>query len=275
MAIDLSEQPFPTMRDRSTDQSHSQRHVERGPAPPPLPADVGIVAALSIEVGDLIDHLKKVRKYQSVKVPVIEGEYAGKIVAVAIGGAGRPAARRSADVLIAGHRPRWIISAGFAGALNPALARNDLVLPHEVIDLEGRRFPVEQPATLGGFRHTTGRLLTVDRLILNSDEKEALWRSHEADLVDMESSAVAELCGEKLVRFLSLRVISDDAHTKLPKEVATLLSHTGSYRVGAAMRALWNRPSSLKDFWTLHERALEAADRLAKAVTRCLDELPT
>ncbi len=160
------------MRDRSTDQSHSQRHVERGPAPPPLPADVGIVAALSIEAGDLIDHLKKVRKYLSVKVPIIEGEFGGKIVAVAIGGAGRSAARRAADVLIAGHRPRWIISAGFAGALNPALARNDLVLPHEVIDLEGRCFPVEQPATLGSFRHTTGRLLTVDRPIVNADEKD-------------------------------------------------------------------------------------------------------
>jgi adenosylhomocysteine nucleosidase len=264
------------MRQRSTDQSHSGQRVERGVAPPPVPADVGIVAALSIEVGDLIDNLKKVRKYQSVTIPVVEGEYGGKIIAVAIGGPGRPAARRAADVLIAGHRPRWIISAGFAGGLNPALARNDLVLPHEVIDLEGRRFPVEVPATLtlGGFRQTTGRLLTVDRLVLNAEEKESLWRTHEADLVDMESSAVAELCVEKFVRFLCLRAISDDAHTKLPREVATLLSQSGSYRVGAAMRALWNRPSSLKDFWTLHERALEAADRLAKVVTRCLDELP-
>jgi adenosylhomocysteine nucleosidase len=263
------------MRQSSADRSHSQNQSERGVAPPPVPADVGVVAALSIEVGDLVDRLQKVRKHQSLKVPVIEGEYAGKIVAVAIGGPGRPAARRAADVLIAGHRPRWIISAGFAGGLNPALARNDLVLPDELIDLEGRRFPVLRPEGLGaGFRHTRGRLLTVDRLILDSDEKEALWHSHQADLVDMESSAVAELCAAKFVRFLAVRVISDDAQTKLPREVATLLSQTGSYRVGAAMRALWNRPSSLKDFWTLHEHAIEAADRLAKVVVRCLDELP-
>ena len=44
-------------------------------------------------------------------------------------------AAAGAELLIAGHRPRWIISAGFAGGLDPALARNDLVLPHEVIDL--------------------------------------------------------------------------------------------------------------------------------------------
>jgi hypothetical protein len=85
------------MPERSTDQSHSRQHVERGMAPSPSPADVGIVAALSIEVGDLVDHLKKVRRYQTVSVPIIEGEYAGKIVAVTIGGAGRAAARRAAE----------------------------------------------------------------------------------------------------------------------------------------------------------------------------------
>jgi adenosylhomocysteine nucleosidase len=155
------------------------------------------------------------------------------------------------------------------------MARNDLVLPQEVLDLDGRRFPVELPAAVGaGIRYSRGRLLTVDRLILSAREKEDLHRSSQADLVDMESSAVAALCSERLVRYLSVRVISDDARSDLPPEVATLLARPGSYRVGAALRAIWHRPSSLKDFWTLHERALEAADRLAKFVARCIDELP-
>ena len=41
-------------------------------------------------------------------------------------------------------------------------------------------------------------------------------------MVDMESSAVAAVCGERLVRFLAVRVISDDAQTDLPREVASL-----------------------------------------------------
>jgi adenosylhomocysteine nucleosidase len=148
-------------------------------------------------------------------------------------------------------------------------------LPDEVIDPEGGRQRIDQPAALAaGVRHANGRLLTVDELVLRSSQKEELRRAHEADLVDMETSAVAALCGEKLVRFLSVRVISDDAHTDLPREVEALLRHGGSYRVGAAMRAVWQRPSSLKDFWTLYERALEAADRLAKCIVRCLDDLP-
>ncbi len=253
-----------------------ERRTARVVAPAPVPADVGIVAALPIEVGDLIDSLQRIRKYQAASLPVIEGEHEGKIVAVAMAGAGRPAARRAAELLVTGHRPSWIISAGFAGALNPTLDRNDLVLPGEVIDLEGRQFAVHLPESLvAAVPHHQGRLLTVDRIILDSTEKAELHRSLQADLVDMESSAVAAVCEEKLVRFLALRVISDDARTDLPREVATLLTRSGSYRIGAAIRAIWNRPSSFKDFWTLHERALEAADRLAKFVFRCLENLPS
>jgi len=263
------------MQDRSTGESHSGNPDGRGVAPPPVPADVGIVAALPIEVGDLVDGLKKVWKYKSVAVPVIEGEYAGKIVVVSIAGMGRAAARRAADVLIAGHRPRWVISAGFAGALNPAYARNDLVLAREVIDRDGGCYTVEQPPGLAAnVKYSTGRLLTVDQLVLRAAEKGELHQSYKADLVDMESSAVADICCERLVRFLSIRVISDDAHCDVPAEVSGIFNSSGSYRVGAALRSVWRRPSSLKDFWSLYEHSLEAPDRLSRFVKRCLEELP-
>jgi len=237
---------------------------------------VGIVAALPIEVVDLTERLQRIRKYHAAPISVIEGEYGGRIIAVAVGGVGRVAAGRAADLLVAGHQPRWLVSAGFAGALDPGLARNDLVLAHEVIDREGHKFHVEAPEALAQHQgQVRRRLLTVDQVVLQPEEKQVLRREFHADLIDMESSAVAAVCSQKLLRFLSLRVISDDARTSLPREVATLLSHTGSYRVGAAIRALWQRPSSLKDFWMLHERALEASELLAKLVVRCLDDLPS
>ncbi len=75
------------------------------------------------------------------------------------------------------------------------------------------------------------------------------------------------------MRFLAVRVISDDAHADLPREVASVIAHGGSYRVGAALRAVWHRPSSVKDFWKLYEHAIEAAGRLGKFLSLCLDEL--
>ena len=178
-------------------------------------------------------------------------------------------------MLIAGHRPSWLFAAGFAGGLDPALARNDLVIPDQVIDPEGNRVDVDTsvfnlPATV----RTRGRLLTVDRIIARSAEKAALRYEYQADLIDMETSGLALLARERLLRFLSVRVISDDASAELPPEIASLLAHTGSYRVGAALRALWQRPGALKDFWTLHARALESADRLASCIRRLISTLP-
>jgi adenosylhomocysteine nucleosidase len=247
---------------------------QRGVAPAPVPADVGIVAALAIETADLVEGLKSVCKYQSASVPVIEGEHGGKIVAVAVSGPGKQAARHATEILISGHRPRTIISVGFAGALNPSYSRNDLILPDQVIDRGGGRHHVDIPDAIGAkIRHARGTLLTVDQVVLKGAEKAALRAAFQADLVDMESAAVACACSERLVRFLSIRVISDNAQTDLPREVAAVLAHGGSYRAGAALRAVWQRPSSIKDFWSLYEHALEAAGRLARFVSLCLDEL--
>ncbi len=244
-------------------------------APAPVPADVGIVIAMAIEAGYLFDSLKRVRRYSARSTTITEGELCGKLVAVILTGAGKAAARRGAELLIAGHRPRWMISAGFAGALDPALARNDLVVPGEVADLAGEvialdsSIPTVPPSVRMG-----GRLLSVDRVITRAAEKAELRRARGADLIDMETSAVAMLARERSLRFLSLRVISDDATVELPPEVANLLSHSGSYRLGMALRAIWRRPRAIQDFWTLHAQALEASDRLATCLKRLLEVLP-
>ena len=247
------------------------------PAPPPVAVDVGIVAALGLEIGFLLDQLSAVRKYTGPRHSVIEGECAGKLVAVVVTGMGREAARQGAELLLDGHRPRWLLSAGFAGALDPALPRLAVVMPNEVIDPEGHRYAIDVavPAPEGGGRPTirTGRLLTVDRIIATAVEKAELRGQYAADLVDMETSAVAALCSARGMRFLAIRVISDDAQVDLPPEVVTLMTHSGSYRVGAALRALWRRPSRIKDFWSLHEQAQEAADRLAKFTVAALHRL--
>ena len=52
------------------------------------------------------------------------------------------------------------------------------------------------------------------------------------------------------------------------------MNPSGVYRVGATLRSLWRRPSSVKDFWKLYEHSIEAADRLSKFIIRCLDDLP-
>ncbi|AMV39841.1 hypothetical protein [Planctomyces sp. SH-PL62] len=231
--------------------------------------------AMPMEAGHLIDKLAKVRRYTARSLTVVEGELEGRILAVVASGVGRDAARRGVEHLLAGHRPRVIVSAGFAGALDPALNRNDLVLARSTTDGTGAVVEVG-PGLVGpvaGVR-TVDRLLMVDRVISSVREKAELREMHRADLIDMETFAAALAARERHVPFLSLRVVSDDARTELPREVGRLLNTSGSYRVGAALRALWGRPSAIKDFWALHAHALESADRLADGLQVVLRSLP-
>lgn len=248
-------------------------------APSPVAADVGIVAALGLEIGFLTDRLKRVRRYAGPRHKVVEGEVGGKLVALIVGGAGRESARQATRLLIDGHRPRWVVSAGFAGALDPSLRRNDVVLPDEVLDLEGRRYPVGVVVPTGNphaqrLRLFPGKLLTVDTIIRESSAKALLRERYGADLVDMESSAVAAVCNAQGLRFLAVRVVSDEAADELPQEVVTLMNRQGSRLVGSALRAIWKRPSALKDFLSLHNHAQEAADRLADVILAVVDRLP-
>ena len=244
-------------------------------APAPSPADVGVVMAMPMEAGYLIDKLAKVRRYTARSLTVVEGELEGRLLAVVASGVGRASARRGVEHLIDGHRPRVIVSAGFAGALAPGLERNDLAAPRSIVDASGAAIEVD-PALIGSVAgiQPVDRLLTVDRVVAEVAEKARLREAHGADLVDMETIAAAAAARDRRVPFLSLRVVSDDARTELPAEVGRLLNTSGSYRVGAALRALWGRPSAIKDFWSLHARALESADRLADGLQVFLRALP-
>ena len=207
---------------------------------------------------------------------MIEGEHGGKIVAVAVSGPGRPAARTAAELLISGHRPRIIIAAGFAGALNPSFSRNDLILPDEIIDREGVRHLVDKPASLGATdpaRAAAGCLPWI-RSSSRRAEKAELRAAHQADL-----GRHGNLGGGGGVSAKSGAVPLGPRHQRRCSHRPATRGRLGdrarqrSYRVGAALRAVWQRPSSIKDFWRLYEHAIEAAGRLGKFVSLCLDEL--
>lgn len=240
----------------------------------PAFADVGIVAALSIEVAPFVATLRDVRKYRGPRHTIVEGECGGRLVALIHSGPGRKAARQATQLLMEGHRPSWVVSAGFAGALSAELKRNDLVLATEIVEEEtADRIAVDVRVDEGDSGPRAGRLITVDRIIRTAAEKAELGRRHDADIVDMETSAVARLCGERNQRFLSVRVVSDDAGSDLPPEILTILGRSGGYRVGAAVGAIWKRPSSVFDLLGLREHAMEAADRLAKALGEIVPRL--
>jgi adenosylhomocysteine nucleosidase len=205
-----------------------------------------------------------------------EGGLAGCRIALIVSGAGRKAAARAAEILIAGHAPKLVISAGFAGGLSEAIARGDIVIANELADPQGAMVRVDIPSGLAELAATPspnnkqprvhfGRAITVDQIVSTPEAKAQLAKQHGAIAVDMESLAVAQTCGAHNTPFLSIRIISDAANETLPAEVANLVSQKSlAGQLGALTGAIFKRPSSIKDIYKLKEDALVASDKLAK-----------
>jgi len=244
----------------------------------PRPCDVGFVFALSIEMGGWEDLLEGIVSTHAHNCLVRQGGFQGRSIALVCSGPGRQAAARATQALIAGHRPRWIISAGFAGGLRANVRQGDVIMADRLTDISGTSLAIDLKVDPRSVAQTAGlhvgRILTVDKIVSRPREKLALGRAHDALCVDMASWAVGEVCRQDKVRFMAIRVISDAVDDELPCEIDNLLrqkSRAGTW--GAVAGALWRRPSSAKDMLRLKQDALANSDRLARFLAQVVVQL--
>jgi adenosylhomocysteine nucleosidase len=203
-----------------------------------------------------------------------------------VAGAGGEAAGRATRLLIDGHRPRVIVSAGFAGGLDPALTRGSVVSPRRSINRTGGP-PIAVAATGQGSAaaaagNTTGSAsgradltsVSVDTVVTTAAAKRDLAAATGASLVDMETYAVATAARAAGLPCVSIRVISDDASQDLPKEIAALVQpQSGMRRLGAALAGIGRRPRAALDMWQLWEHAVVDGRTLAVAIKTFLEGL--
>jgi adenosylhomocysteine nucleosidase len=245
---------------------------------PPTECDVAFLFALAIEAGGLVDRVAERVTTRGGQLVEHVGRIGPRRVAIVETGVGGPAARASCRDMIAVRRPRWIVSAGFAGGLSRELWRGDMLMADHVADLSGRSLSVGlklDAQTVASKRSLhVGRLLTVDRVIAQPAEKLRLGEEHSAVACDMESMAVAEVCREAKVRFLSVRTISDAADDELPPELEHLIQQTSiAGKLGAAAGAIFRDPKNAKKMWRLRSEALQLSDQLAKFLLGVLPQL--
>jgi adenosylhomocysteine nucleosidase len=168
-------------------------------------------------------------------------------VRVHISGMGADAARMAAERACATNRPpRLVIAAGFCGGL-----RTDLRIGEVVVESKG----------------AGGRVLTVSRLVSDPAEKQSLHVETGADVADMESAAVAEVCAARGIPFLAVRAVSDTADMALSPRLAELIAG-GSVSPWKAARAVVRQPLLLGEFRRLARDTKCAAEELATELRR-------
>lgn len=246
---------------------------------PNVPCDVAVVFALGIEAGGLEDLLTSVVITNACGLKLHQGTLHDRVVVVAETGLGAQAATAGTQAVLAGHRPTWLISAGFAGGLDRRLRRGDIVMANSLMDGHGRRLAIDlklDPQKAAATRRLhIGPCLTTDKILYRSSDKARLGAECEALAVDMESWAVGDVCRQAKTPFLAVRIISDAVDDELPPDVEALARQRSALaRFGAAAGAVVRRPSSIKDMLQLRQDALVLSDRLARFLAGMIEQLP-
>ncbi len=235
----------------------------------PKQRPLGIIFALPIEAHTFERRLGNATRYQGQRSVIYEGHVSNHPVVWTISGVGREAARNAAQLIIDGHQPHTLVSTGFAGALAPHLEHGTVLVPERILDANQQCiYPLghsdQTLGPVGKIVDSKTTLITVDSVITSKEKKARLRQETHADLVDMESAAVALVAQNADVQFLAVRAISDTSEETLPPEVSRLSQpQSPMHRVGAAIAAITRRPAAATDLWRLWEQGMSCSRTLA------------
>lgn len=162
--------------------------------------------------------------------------YENGAAVVVCGGIGGAHARRATEAVIELHRPALVISAGFAGALQPDLPVGRVLTLSVVIDAgDGSRASTE----------TGEGILVSFNSVADAAQKAKLAQAYGGQAVDMEAAAVSRGAVAHGLSFMACKVISDASDFSLPPTTG-FVGEDGQFRTArfafhAALRPwLWS-----------------------------------
>jgi len=167
--------------------------------------------ALPAESSEFLRRLDNKLRTGRNAIRIIRGTLDDREIEVLHTGVGEKVCRERVEKFLQNQQFEFLISAGFAGALNDQLHPGDLLLARNfsTVDLTERQsfssLPIHQ-----------ADLLTLPALIDSSKERNEIARSTGAAAVDMETEFIARACAERGIPLLALRVITDTPREPFP-----------------------------------------------------------
>jgi adenosylhomocysteine nucleosidase len=226
---------------------------------------IAITVALPAESSDFVELLENVSRDSSHGVETVRGSLHGKNVTLIRTGVGETACRSRLQILRL-EKFTYLVSAGFAGALNPDLAAGDLLVAENFSSAELLRSP---GLDLPGEGLHLGKLLTVPGMIDSESERKRLATETGADAVDMETQFIAEACAKHEIPMLSLRAISDTPSEPFPAPPKVLFDlQRQKTDFGRLASYLLTHPAALGRLNAFRQRIARARKNLTAALER-------
>lgn len=196
---------------------------------------IAIIAAMDQELAAIKDKFNKIEENSLKDLTYYTGELNGKEYLLIKSGIGKVNAARVTQMLIDKFDIEYIINVGTAGSLNDSLEIGDIVIGEKLVqhDFDTTAFGDEK-----GYITGTGKIFESDKNLIEkyikhiSEDKQEYniiigtiasgdifctekWRKEKihtkfnADCVEMEGAAIAQICTLNKVPFIVIRSISD------------------------------------------------------------------
>ena len=182
-------------------------------------------------------------------------------VAILITGIGAKNAEAAVRKLLVENTPKQVLTCGFAGGLNPELQGGDVIFMTGYPALEEKLAAAD--ATLADF-------FTSTRIATTVAEKKKLRAETGADVVEMESGAILQVCRERRIPCAMVRVISDTADEDLPLDFNALSKPDLSLDYGKLALAITKAPWKIGALMQLHKKTSVAAQQLANVLVKTI-----
>jgi adenosylhomocysteine nucleosidase len=227
---------------------------------------IAVTFALPAESSEFLRRLRGRTSAERNGIRIVRGKVDDRMIEVLHTGAGEKVCRQRVERFLQDQQFDFLISTGFAGALNDELTAGDLLLAKNfsTIDLN------EGISSFSSLPIHMADLLTVSALIDSSDERNRIARASGAAAVDMETEFIARACAEHGVPLLSLRVITDTPRQPFPAPMRVLFD---TERQRTDYRQLFSyvlkNPATL---WRLVRFGIRVA-RARKALTEAIVDL--
>ena len=194
-------------------------------------------------------------------------EEAGKTVLntgaeVLITGMGRKNAEESIQRRLAANLPALVLTCGFAGGLNPNLPGRTVV------------FSADEQTGLTPALSALGavpvRFHCAGRVAITAAEKQQLWQTTSADVVEMESEVIREVCRRHHIPSATIRVISDAAQEDLPLDFNALMNSHMQINFAKLAWQLAKSPAKIPRLLELQKRTAQARGNLGDVLVKLL-----
>jgi adenosylhomocysteine nucleosidase len=185
---------------------------------------------------------------------------------LAANGAGMDRAAKAVDACVARWAPDAVVSFGYCGAVDPALAIADIVVA-TVIQGPAEDMAAGSVKASGGFRG--GPVRSIERIAQTAAEKRR-WRAAGAIAVEMEAAGIAERARALGLPFYCIRAVSDLAGEDLLNDFNAALRPDGRFATMALLTGALRRPLiRFPELARLRSRCARASDALGGFIADC------